>query len=597
MIDKLGLKDVPIERREDEALGLSSYADVLSEFVEGCDTPITIALQGDWGSGKTSLMNLIQQELDERGRFVTVWFNTWQYAQFNMSDTLALSMMSHFVDRIAPSGEGLAVTAARRLLSVARAVAIGGASVVGQGDTVKTVIDEAADGNQPPTQDAAKALEELKERLSQVVRGKVEEAGTSKVVVFIDDLDRLVPVKAVELLESLKLFLDIEHCVYILACDYQVVETGLKTKFGVDEGQLKGKSFFDKIIQVPFKMPTRHYRVEGYITTLLEKIGVPVLGRDVEIYQDLVEQSVGFNPRTMKRLFNSLLLLTILFDKESEDHSNSSPNGKRDRSRVLFGTLCLQEAYEPLYDHLRRQEISDDLFKQLIDALPTQNEAQKDDGLSELRAALKESAHRDVDLQEVSSFVQTFYKCIQLEDEGDDESLSETERRHLERMFRLSAVVSSSHGDTEVLPPAELVVELRRELNGRYSEYIGKGRPVIEKFRYSRSAESPQVYFYLPAGIGAYLVVWCGTDSLSFGVEAEYEADVDAADIARHLCASANWHDAVVNARENWCTLVEEPIGENAPEEAERRFRDELFQRLDSLMPRIYDICRAYHDS
>jgi uridine kinase len=43
---------------------------------------MTIAIQGDWGSGKTSMMNMIQEQLDDR--VVSTWFNTWQYSQFNM---------------------------------------------------------------------------------------------------------------------------------------------------------------------------------------------------------------------------------------------------------------------------------------------------------------------------------------------------------------------------------------------------------------------------------------------------------------------------------------------------------------------------------
>lgn len=275
----LGLKDVPIARSAEEALGLTNYAEVLKEFVARCDTPITVALQGDWGSGKTSLMNLIKEKLDEdkSQRYRTVWFNTWQYAQFDSSDTLALSMMSYFVDSLAPSGSS-AAKAAKSLLNVARALVVGGASVIGQADTVKTVITEAQEGTAGV--DPSRALTDLKARIKKIVKETVED----NVVVFIDDIDRLVPVKAIELLEAIKIFLDIDRCVYVIACDYSVVVTGLKEKFGVDEGGLQGKSFFDKIIQVPFKMPIRRYKVEAYLRSLLEKIEVKADDEDIEIY-------------------------------------------------------------------------------------------------------------------------------------------------------------------------------------------------------------------------------------------------------------------------------------------------------------------------
>jgi tRNA A37 threonylcarbamoyladenosine biosynthesis protein TsaE len=62
----LGLRDIPLEKDEDEALGFCHYAEALSEFILECETPLTIALQGDWGSGKTSLMNLIVENLEKK---------------------------------------------------------------------------------------------------------------------------------------------------------------------------------------------------------------------------------------------------------------------------------------------------------------------------------------------------------------------------------------------------------------------------------------------------------------------------------------------------------------------------------------------------
>jgi predicted KAP-like P-loop ATPase len=55
-----GLKDIPLESFNDDALEIGDYAKSLSDFIQQCETPLTIALQGDWGSGKTSLMNLIK---------------------------------------------------------------------------------------------------------------------------------------------------------------------------------------------------------------------------------------------------------------------------------------------------------------------------------------------------------------------------------------------------------------------------------------------------------------------------------------------------------------------------------------------------------
>jgi|SaaInl4_135m_RNA_FD_contig_21_2231555_length_750_multi_12_in_0_out_0_2 predicted KAP-like P-loop ATPase len=96
----LGLRDIPIDNSKDELLGLVEYAKSLSEFIGKCDTPMTVALQGDWGSGKTSMMNLIQEEVAPISTVSSIWFNTWQYSQFDLNDALTVSLLSHFIDAI-----------------------------------------------------------------------------------------------------------------------------------------------------------------------------------------------------------------------------------------------------------------------------------------------------------------------------------------------------------------------------------------------------------------------------------------------------------------------------------------------------------------
>ena len=78
---------------------------------------------------------------------------------------------------------------------------------------------------------------------------------------------------------ALEQSLDVPGLVTVLACDYGVISRGLSARMGVGEAEL-GRSFFDKIIQVPFRMPTHVYRASGYVQQLLKQIGVDVeIGR------------------------------------------------------------------------------------------------------------------------------------------------------------------------------------------------------------------------------------------------------------------------------------------------------------------------------
>lgn len=75
---------------EDE-FDIKHYINGLANFIKSCETPLTIAIQGEWGSGKTSIMNMVREQLDHTKNFKykSIWFNTWQYAQCALSTFLA----------------------------------------------------------------------------------------------------------------------------------------------------------------------------------------------------------------------------------------------------------------------------------------------------------------------------------------------------------------------------------------------------------------------------------------------------------------------------------------------------------------------------
>jgi predicted KAP-like P-loop ATPase len=90
-MSSLGLTDKPVVGIEHERLGMKDYVDAMSEFVRTCQTPMTIAIQGDWGTGKTSMMNMVLENLSKGTmKIETRLFNTWQYAQFQEQDEIAI---------------------------------------------------------------------------------------------------------------------------------------------------------------------------------------------------------------------------------------------------------------------------------------------------------------------------------------------------------------------------------------------------------------------------------------------------------------------------------------------------------------------------
>jgi len=335
----LGNTDKPIERIEDDILYINKYIIGLSKFIKTCDTPMTVAIQGDWGSGKTSFMNMIKNETS--AELATVWINTWQFSQFNFGDSLTHLFLTALTESLGNETE--LKQSLKKLGQIAYTVGLKSVSQVSGID-----LESAFKGTEEP-ENIIKTVVELKKRFQKCIDETLEKDKRSKFVIFIDDLDRLAPSKAVEILEVLKLFLDCEHCVFVLAIDYKVVSQGIRQKYGDGIEEDKGKNFFDKIIQVPFKIPIAHYSIASYIEHNLKRLGC--VTECLSIYEKLISYSIGFNPRGIKRVFNAFSLLKEIYT----DVDLSS----RYMQSLLFAALCLQLSYEDIYNYIIRNKNED----------------------------------------------------------------------------------------------------------------------------------------------------------------------------------------------------------------------------------------------
>src|SRR5690606_21563199 len=159
-------------------------------------------------------------------------FNTWQYSQFDMGEKLVGSMLenigAHLLLANSASKSAKRAEFLKSVAPIASATGIGllraGLTTVG-GGALGGVLDEVTrafhSAHSVGGGDAAATLVNVREKFAEAVKELVSVDGSKagRVVVFIDDLDRLEPRKAVELMEALKLFLDVPHCVFVLAID------------------------------------------------------------------------------------------------------------------------------------------------------------------------------------------------------------------------------------------------------------------------------------------------------------------------------------------------------------------------------------------
>ena len=358
---KSSIIDVPRKHTQEDLFGIQVYQNALIRYIKLTDTPITIALQGEWGSGKTSLMNLLKYHLCDvdASPYFPIWINTWQYSLMKTPSQTIMSILEGIINQIGalnPSKQKWAESRKKiggifkKMATVGTKIAAGAVGIDGG------LVDELVEGDESAQSDIVQLKQEIGEMISQILKENPSKKGFT---FYIDDLDRIDPPVAVEILELLKNIFDLEHCVFILAIDYDVVIKGLKPKFGelTDKNEREFRSFFDKIIQLPFSMPVASYNVDTFLVDALSKIEFFTKEElaDTALAENLSEitrLSVGTNPRSLKRLTNTLALISIIYEEQKGMQANS---GTRLDKLINYALVCIQIAYPYIYNQLSEE--------------------------------------------------------------------------------------------------------------------------------------------------------------------------------------------------------------------------------------------------
>jgi KAP family P-loop domain len=348
---------------EQPVLGFPDYALAFAGIIRESDPRFGIGIFGDWGSGKTTLMGAIQRLLSTDETIVTVWFNAWRYEREEhlivpLLDTLreALVEWAKEEDRD-PSLRDRAFKAASTVARAARAILVGltvTARVPGLPGSPELAFDASkaiADWRQTPQEAAEQAqsfyhvsFRALQESLAQFV-----EQGRQRIVVFVDDLDRCLPLNALEVLESMKLFFDFQGFVFVVGLDQNAVEHAIEQKYRVDGGTsygdavveairvslrsgqgeaddrraavpirqadapIKGSEYIKKLFQVPFTLPPiSAQQLDEFLGSLYSANMSDGQRGDlqdrVRLHLDYLITESGVNPREVKRYVNAYTL-------------------------------------------------------------------------------------------------------------------------------------------------------------------------------------------------------------------------------------------------------------------------------------------------
>jgi hypothetical protein len=288
--------------------------------------PTTVGVFGDWGSGKSSLLKMVQNNLTKDKMIMTLNFNGWLFEGFEDAKTALMgSILDEINERIKDNKNiiekagGLLVKLSKRVnwfqllsltgrLGFSIATGMHDLAATGASFDATTMLVEKAKGLS--VEDAKKLLKEAPEGEESVRRNirefrndfarLLEAAEIETLVVFVDDLDRCLPDTVIETLEAIKLFLFVPRTAFILGADERLIEYAVRRRFpelpGTDTEV--GRDYLEKLIQIPIRIPPLGgAETHSYINLLFAQIS---LGD--EHFKLVCETVSGFKPSNLSEL-------------------------------------------------------------------------------------------------------------------------------------------------------------------------------------------------------------------------------------------------------------------------------------------------------
>ena len=306
------LNDSSIENFKDDLYGVTPFAKALAKSLMNMKSPVgtTIALNGPWGSGKSSVVNLIRKELKSLGdeNLVVSEFKCWW---FRGEEALALAFLqelhSALKDKLGNKVKDLIPSLARRLLQAAPA--IGAVASLATGMPTGEVLTESAKfiGKFfPDEQNIEQAFTKLSEAL---------QSGNRRFLIVIDDIDRLSPEEIIAVFRLVKSVGHLPNVMYLLLFDRQHAEKVVEKHYPSEESH-----FLEKIIQASFELPMPiQVDLNNVVLASLERIcGLPnqhQMRHFMNVFYDAVAPYMT-SPRHVVRFENAISVTWPLISNE-----------------------------------------------------------------------------------------------------------------------------------------------------------------------------------------------------------------------------------------------------------------------------------------
>lgn len=360
--------DSPLKDPADDKLGYSDFARAIARGLAQMSSSagMVVGIYGPWGSGKTSTANFIISEFekfDKETRPIVVRFSPWWFTG-DPSDLLQRFFLQ----------------LRRELAAVKDTVSKTQDLLSSLGGLLDEYSDALADAPVPYVSKVAKFMKKLrtekkspsqiKDAIAEILAGQER-----RVIVVIDDIDRLPPDEVAQVMRLVKAVADFPNVIYILLFDREVVEKSLESAYP----GIHGGSYLEKIVQVSFELPEPSTTALGSIfTDGLDVIlsGISEKDFDQERWVNIYRKSISRllrSPRNVVCLLNMLRVSFPAVMGEVNPVDFIALECLRMTSRNTYRLIAAnQEKFVPIIPERYRDKTDVDFHRQWLEQLPVE---------------------------------------------------------------------------------------------------------------------------------------------------------------------------------------------------------------------------------
>jgi uncharacterized protein YjbI with pentapeptide repeats/GTPase SAR1 family protein len=303
-------------------LDFNLYTNATVKIIKESYPKFTIGLFGDWGTGKTTLMNSIYKKLQTDNETILVRFETWRYEREEQFALIPLLKTIAFALPNEKQFQALRQKLKRGAINLFKKSPDIASSILSTylGEYAGKVSEEVFESFRKEFNSKLELLSEVDrdtlyfdgfEDIRKEIQKIRQKNLTFRIVVFVDDLDRCSPKKALEVLESIKVFLGMEGFIYVIGLSRDIVTKLIDIEY--EETGISGEQYIKKMIQIPITLPKwDHKDIDKLMQDFINK---ELIHKDYKnlIDRDLISTAVENNPREVKRFLNNFIVAYEIF--------------------------------------------------------------------------------------------------------------------------------------------------------------------------------------------------------------------------------------------------------------------------------------------